>query len=188
MTVYKLNEEKMFCDINDNVAIVINSETGIYYGMNGFGTAVFEKIIENVSEEGVLRAIEALPGAPANMEKRLGDFIKKLLKSEILLKSSSKGVAKASVDEKIASADDFVLEFSEYSDAQELLLADPIHDIKDEIGWKPDKSAKETDEKKLKRKKEKEKKLVEATTKTTTAKTEKKTTARKPATTKKTKK
>ena len=35
MTTYALNDSKMFMDIDDGIAIVINSETGIYYGMNG---------------------------------------------------------------------------------------------------------------------------------------------------------
>jgi hypothetical protein len=42
MTNYKLNEDKMFADIADGVAIIINGETGIYYGMNEFGTSIFE--------------------------------------------------------------------------------------------------------------------------------------------------
>ena len=33
----------------------------------------------------------------------------------------------------------------EYNDAQELLLADPIHEVKVEDGWQPDKSVLETD-------------------------------------------
>ena len=44
MTTYQLNEDKMFADITDNVAIVINSETGIYYGMNALATVVFENM------------------------------------------------------------------------------------------------------------------------------------------------
>ena len=40
MTNYALNESKMFMDIEDGVAIIINSETGIYYGFNAFGTSV----------------------------------------------------------------------------------------------------------------------------------------------------
>ena len=41
MTAYTLNNDKMFVDITDGIAIVINSETGIYYGMNALGTNVF---------------------------------------------------------------------------------------------------------------------------------------------------
>ena len=32
MANYQLNESKMFADITDGIAIIINSETGIYYG------------------------------------------------------------------------------------------------------------------------------------------------------------
>ena len=32
---YQLNEAKMFADVTDGIAIIINSMTGIYYGMNG---------------------------------------------------------------------------------------------------------------------------------------------------------
>ena len=31
---YRLNESKMFADITDGIAIIINAATGIYYGMN----------------------------------------------------------------------------------------------------------------------------------------------------------
>ena len=41
---YVLNEEKMFADVTDGIAIIINSETGIYYGLNGLGTAVYENL------------------------------------------------------------------------------------------------------------------------------------------------
>ena len=53
MTSYALNEEKMFVDITDGIAIVINSETGIYYGMNTLGTSVFENIIKGISVENI---------------------------------------------------------------------------------------------------------------------------------------
>ena len=42
---YKLNEDKMFADITDGIAIVINSETGTYYGMNSYGSNVYENIV-----------------------------------------------------------------------------------------------------------------------------------------------
>jgi hypothetical protein len=33
----------------------------------------------------------------------------------------------------------FALEVEEYNDAQEMLLADPIHEVREDTGWKPDK-------------------------------------------------
>jgi hypothetical protein len=144
MATYILNDAKMFSDIADGIAIAINSETGIYYGMNNFGTAVFENILDGASSEDILAAIKGMPEAPADVEANLSTFIEKLKKFEIILEGRGNGTVTLEPD--IAKRDEFILTVQEYSDAQELLLADPIHEVKNETGWQPDKAALETDE------------------------------------------
>ena len=60
MTNYVLNEEKMFADITDGAAIIINSETGIYYGLNSFGTQIYENLIKGIASEDILNKIKGL--------------------------------------------------------------------------------------------------------------------------------
>lgn len=144
MSTYMLNDAKMFSDIADGIAIVINSETGIYYGMNGLATVVFDSLMAGASTEAVLAALKALPGAPEDMGDRLDAFVDELEHFEIIL-SGGDGTAQAAIDAATAQADDFTLVVQEYSDAQELLLADPIHEVKEDTGWQPDKNALETD-------------------------------------------
>ena len=137
---YVLNEEKMFADVTDGIAIIINSETGIYYGLNGLGTAVYENLTNGVSSEKVLVALKALSGAPADIETRYNNFIKAMLDYELILEGADKN-AEANIDANIAAEDNFDLSVQEYSDAQELLLADPIHEVKEETGWTPEKDS-----------------------------------------------
>lgn len=151
MATYVLNEAKMFSDIADGIAIVINSETGIYYGMNGIGTVVFDNLMAGASTEAVLAALKALPGAPEDMETRFNAFVDELKKFEIILEGSD-GTAEASIDAAVAQGDEFLLMVQEYNDAQELLLADPIHEVKEDAGWQPDKSALEPDDETVKAK------------------------------------
>lgn len=151
MATYVLNEAKMFSDIADGIAIVINSETGIYYGMNGFGTAVFDALMSGASTEAVLAALAALPGAPGDMESRLNAFVDRLKDFEIVLAGDGGG-ADVNLDAATAQEDEFTLMVEEYNDAQELLLADPIHEVKEDAGWQPDKNALETDENMVKAK------------------------------------
>ena len=141
MPNYILNDDKMFADITDGIAIVINSETGIYYGMNEFGTTVFENLTNSVSSENVLAALKSLSGAPADIEATFNTFVQSLVNWELLIPGGSGDVAA-----DIKAADDFVLAVNEYKDAQELLLADPIHEVKQETGWAPDKAALNPDE------------------------------------------
>ncbi|WP_165078582.1 MULTISPECIES: PqqD family protein [unclassified Desulfovibrio] len=147
MATYALNESKMFSDIADGIAIIINSETGIYYGMNSLGTAVFDALMAGASAEAVLAALKALPGAPADMDARLTAFVDKLKEFDIVLDGNDgAGAVEVSIDAPVAEADEFALMVEEYNDAQELLLADPIHEVKEDTGWQPDKDALETDE------------------------------------------
>ena len=146
MSTYVLNEAKMFSDIADGIAIVINSETGIYYGMNGLATIIFDNLMNGASAEAVLAALTALPDAPADMEERLNAFVDRLKSYEIVLDGDADdaGVT-VELEAGPAQADDFTLMVEEYNDAQELLLADPIHEVKEDTGWQPDKGALETD-------------------------------------------
>ncbi len=136
MTNYVLNEDKMFADITDGVAIVINSETGIYFGMNELGTSIFESLIEGANVVDVLAALKAFEGVPADIDAQLDTYIADLVAKEILIAGgdSSKTV-------EISAADGFEMTVSEYNDAQELLLADPIHEVKEETGWTPEKDS-----------------------------------------------
>jgi len=136
MPNYILNDDKMFADITDGIAIVINSETGIYYGMNEFGTTVFENLTNSVSSENVLAALKNLSGAPADIEAKFNTFVQSLVKWELIITGGSGDTAA-----DIKAAEDFTLTVNEYKDAQELLLADPIHEVKQETGWAPDKAA-----------------------------------------------
>lgn len=139
MANYALNEEKMFADVTDGVAIIINSDTGIYYGLNSLGTIVYENIINGASVEDVLVALNSL-GAPNDMETKLNKFIQIMIDKELLINTnaSSKDVK---IDESIAKEDNFELNIQEYNDAQEMLLTDPIHEVKEEAGWSPEKDS-----------------------------------------------
>lgn len=137
---YRLNEEKMFADITDGIAIIINSETGIYYGMNTFATNVYENIVAGVSIEDIKAEIEKLSDLPANFEDNFKMFIDAMVEKEVLVEADENN-AQANIDENLAKEDNYVLELKEYNDAQELLLADPIHEVKEETGWTPEKDS-----------------------------------------------
>lgn len=137
---YALNDEKMFADITDGIAIIINSETGIYYGMNGTGTMVYENLANGADSNEILSALKNIQGAPYDIEEKFNLFIKKMLEYELLIETPSNS-GSVNFDENIIKEDNFVFDIQEYNDAQELLLADPIHEVKEETGWSPEKDS-----------------------------------------------
>ena len=139
MAYYSLNDEKMFSDISDGMAIIINSETGVYYGLNMLGTEVYSNLVNGVSSEAVIKKLKTFT---ENAEEQFENFIDFLLKNEIMLTSDEGNEsADAEIDENTAKECEYILKAEEYLDAQELLLADPIHEVKETEGWSPEKSA-----------------------------------------------
>ena len=139
MTYYKLNEDKMFADITDNAAVIINSETGVYYGFNELGTEIYSNLENGVSSENIIKKLKTWDNDAQNKFKSFIDFV---LKNEILLPSNEgDSGAEAVINEATAKSCDFIIKAEEYLDAQELLLADPIHEVKEEEGWSPEKSS-----------------------------------------------
>lgn len=140
MATYSLNDEKMFMDIADKIAIVINSETGIYYGLNGFGTTVLENLAKGADSDELLNRLQKLPNAPENLAQRFNDFVADLLEKELLIAAPA-NMQEINIDAEMANSDNFVMEINSYTDAQEMLLADPIHEVKEETGWTPEKES-----------------------------------------------
>lgn len=137
---YALNEAKMFADITDGIAIVINSETGIYYGANTLGTAVLDQFLKGASDESVAAALKKLPGCPADVDAKLAAFAKALVEKELVIPGAASATTEATITAD-AVKDGWEMAVNEFSDAQELLLADPIHEVKEETGWAPDAAA-----------------------------------------------
>ena len=130
MTNYALNDEKMFADVTDGIAIIINSETGIYYGLNALGTSVYENLVNGATVEAIGAKLKELAGDSVDIDGNLKLFIDALLEKELIIKAPEAS-AEVSIDETIAKEDDFIMTAKEYSDAQELLLDDPIHEVKE---------------------------------------------------------
>lgn len=134
--MYKLNDSEMFSDITDNVAVIINAQTGVYYGMNAAGTLVYKSLIEGADVKEISGHLKNIPQAPADIELKVDAFIKELLNKNIIVPGDTVAL-NFSIDASILAKDNFELKVGEYLDAQELLLADPIHDVEKEKGWNP---------------------------------------------------
>ena len=118
MANYKFNEETMYKDIEEGIAIVVNSATNEYFGMNSFATEIFENIIKGVSTENILAAIKKIEGVPKNIETKLKNFIKELLDNNILINSTqitpSPVLVPAVINSKYAENDMFNIAFAKF--------------------------------------------------------------------------
>lgn len=133
--MYRINEEKMFFDMEDGQAVIINSETGIYYCATSLASAVLDAVMNGAGKESLLEKLNDLLGCPADMESRLDDFFADLVQRGILLADDEDGTCKDF--DKSVTEDGFDLSIEEFSEIQDLILADPIHEADIIDDWDP---------------------------------------------------
>ena len=80
-----------------------------------------------------LLAIQILAVTDADLAAKLDAFVKALQEKEIIVSGETTGAACAT--EASALADGFVLTVDEFTEVQDLILADPVHDVDVEQGW-----------------------------------------------------
>lgn len=131
---YRIDESQFFYDYADGLAIIINSTTGIYYGINTFGSAIFNNLVKGVSPASILEQLQHLSNCPLEIESTFSDFITRLQNFNLLIAEEQEGAEAHPFNESIA-ADGFFFEVEEFAEIQEILLADPIHDVDSDYGW-----------------------------------------------------
>lgn len=111
-TTYRVNTQKAIGEILEGEAIIINLQTGSYYSMNPAGSTLWDAITREV---------------PITLTPALTPFIEYLIAEDLISASEAAPVA-----EPITVEGEPTIE--KYDDMQEMLLADPIHDV-DNAGW-----------------------------------------------------
>ncbi|MCR5372339.1 MAG: hypothetical protein K6E41_02600 [Solobacterium sp.] len=133
--MYRLNEEKVFYDIAEGQAVVINFITGVYYGFSSLGSEVLDRLVKGCSAASVLKMLQSCEGCPEDMEKRMAEYIKGLLDAEILVEAQGEGAADSGALPETALEDGFDLILDEHAEVKDILMADPVHDVDVDTGW-----------------------------------------------------
>ena len=132
--MFKLNEEKMFYDYADGQAVVINYQTGMYYGMGLLASAILDRIIAGKNVDEIITAVKTLPQCPPDITERVNGFVKELQEKEIIVDGPAASGGSEPLANEVAE-DGFDLKLDMFAEMADLLLADPVHDVDMKEGW-----------------------------------------------------
>ena len=133
--MYSLNLPRMFYDMADNHAIIIDSSTGNYYMLNIIASKVFLYITRGATPSELSTVLSQVSGCPEDIQKRIEDFCTQLVNEEIL------NIAEWEHFNGETDAGDFwfsegtEFKIDKYADMADLIAADPIHDVDEAYGW-----------------------------------------------------
>lgn len=130
MNSYTINESAVSHELIDGEVIVIHFASGNYYSLTGTAAVLWSALKQQASTAELAKLFTS-PN-----ETEIQTFLDELVVEELLLRSEDPAVFGVN-NPPVAYA---TPELNKYTDMQQLLLADPLHEV-DDAGWPHTKEA-----------------------------------------------
>jgi hypothetical protein len=139
---YRVNIPKVINETIDGETVIVNLDTGNYYSLDKIGAEIWSLMERNASMSGITEHIvNRYNGEREEIEKAIKQLMDELQKEALIVTDESRG----SGNEANPGTQDGIEQIKErhsfeapvlhkYTDMQDLLLLDPIHEV-DDTGW-----------------------------------------------------
>ena len=139
MTHYQVNSPNVIHEIIDGEAVLVNMKNGSYYSIDSVGAVVWEYIEKGMSISQITEAIaNQYAGDQETIATSIAELIDDLQNEHLIVVNESTTTINDNATGQTTSyvnKPDFVPPIlNKYTDMEDLLLLDPIHDV-DETGW-----------------------------------------------------
>jgi len=137
---YRLDAPAVAAQIDEAEAILIHFDSGSYYTLNALGTEILQRLIEARRSARDI-AIQLARRYDANDDALtlvVRDFIQRLFDERLVTPDDASPSLHSAPDTTLPTSEPRLPlvgpELTKYSDLEDLLKLDPIHDV-DEAGW-----------------------------------------------------
>ncbi|MEN0001552.1 MAG: PqqD family protein [Pseudomonadota bacterium] len=120
----------------DGETVCVNFATGTYFGLNLTAGAILDFFSAPHTKDEALQFITAQFGVDkAHTQDDIDSFIDSLIKEKLLLTADDDAIAETKPADIPDDAKYEPPRFEIYTDLQELIMLDPVHDTDPEHGW-----------------------------------------------------
>jgi len=139
-TRYKINTPDVIYENVDNEVLIIEFNTGNYYSLNNSGADIWELLAAGTTEARIIQIIgKKYNSGNEEVQPAVDNLINELVEEKLIVPIKTEGNDAVNSVEMDISPPSIDLAFEsptlqKFSDMQELLLLDPIHEV-DETGW-----------------------------------------------------
>lgn len=130
---YRTNDASVIHEVLDGEAVMLNLDTGNYFTLNPSGGLVWQLLQGGIQINQIVTVLSKMGAASQSVKGDVDAFIAKLLEQGLIIPVA--GVAATPQPENSSGAMTYSPpELHVFSDMQELLLLDPVHEISEQ-GW-----------------------------------------------------
>jgi len=132
---YRVNSPSVVCETIDGEALIVNLENGNYYSATSTAEAVWELVSAGVDVDAAIDALSThFTGNAEAIDAETRAFVDKLVAANLLVNDATAGNEMPPASLGAAKVPWATPELQEYTDMQDLIALDPIHDVGDG-GW-----------------------------------------------------
>ncbi len=140
---FSVNAPKVVHETIEGEVVIVNLDKGDYYSLVQAGADIWNGIISGISRDEIIQEMnQRYAGDRATIEKSVNDFIAQLQREELIKidqtdeSINSNGKTAPIPAEINGEKPNFEPpSLNKYTDMEELLALDPIHEVDTEVGW-----------------------------------------------------
>lgn len=135
--LYQINRSNVVYEIFDNEVVIINLDNGNYYSYDGVGVEIWNHLTSEITLDGISQSLTniyssiQLDDLKTIINKSVADLEKEnlLISSEIKNNQEIKGSVETPKNNRVINTDIIIPTLQRFTDMQDFLLVDPIHEI-----------------------------------------------------------
>jgi len=137
---FRINQPQVVHEAFDDEVVIVNLDTGNYYSLEGAGADIWREIEVGAGADEIVEAtIRRYDGPSEEIRSAVRELLRDLEREELVSPGNVADPAardRSSSDEAATNQRPPFLKpvLTRFTDMQELLLLDPVHDV-DETGW-----------------------------------------------------
>jgi hypothetical protein len=139
---FRINSPQVTYEIFDDEVVMINLDTGNYYSLGGVGADIWGRLERGAALTEIIEdTVKRYKGDCSEIEEAINDLLDGLRRENLVvpltdaeLEGARRLHGRPVLAHEIINAPFEAPVLQKYTDMQELLLLDPIHEV-DEMGW-----------------------------------------------------
>lgn len=138
MSYFQVNSPNVIHEVIDGEAVLVNLESGSYYSIDNVGAAIWEYIENGLNVSQIIEGVaDRYEGTQNDIEQGVQQLFTQLQEEQLIvpIEAPQTDGQVPPVNDAASSKPPFEVPIlHKYTDMEDLLLLDPIHEV-DETGW-----------------------------------------------------
>lgn len=133
---YRINTPAVVFERFADEVVAINLDNGVYYSLTGCASDIFQMIEQVATREEIYQTLAArYDTSAAELEQKVTPFLARMVEEKLICPTEEVRTGQLVLPALAGPAGPLTLpKATAYSDLQNLLLLDPVHDV-GEMGW-----------------------------------------------------